>query len=157
LATKDAETANRRAKAVLIEFDHTLERAEALLAERPKRDNLTDAEIKLIADYHYAERLHDDEHQTREGTGQDAFMLSIAKQLDDAGVEYTSPIPPSEHPPAFGLSKSDVLRKISEIEFLMPIMKHGLATGDVSKVDEYLDYLLNGQFGVNLDTGSEAP
>jgi hypothetical protein len=39
---------------------------------------------------------------------------------------------------------------------MMPIMQAALARGDISKVDEHLDYLLNGQFGINLDRRSEA-
>ena len=37
LATKDVGEANRRAKAVQIEFDQILEQAQGLLAERPLR------------------------------------------------------------------------------------------------------------------------
>ena len=68
------QRANRRVKAVQIEFDRIPDRAKALIAEQPKRDSLTDAEIKLIADYHYAERLHADDEETCEGTGRDERM-----------------------------------------------------------------------------------
>jgi hypothetical protein len=91
LATKDHSEAKRRVKAVQIEFDRILERAQELLAERPLRDTISEAEIKLIADRHYAEMLHLDDEETREGTGRDEFMSAIAKQLDGAGVEYTIP------------------------------------------------------------------
>ena len=140
---------------VLMDFDRKLDSAKKLLAERPIRDSLTEAEIKLIADHHYAEMLRADDEETREGTGRDELMRSIAKQLDDAGVEYNMPIPPSENPPPFGLSDSDMRKKINGLEFEMPIMRVGLATGDVRKVSELLDYLLNGVFGINLDQGSE--
>jgi hypothetical protein len=50
LGTKDAHEANKRAKAVLIEFDRTLERAEALIAPRPLRTNLSAVEIKRMAE-----------------------------------------------------------------------------------------------------------
>jgi hypothetical protein len=82
LGTKDRSEANRRVKAVQIEFDRTLERAKDLLVERPLRDSLSEAEIKRIAEYHFAEMLHLDERETREGTGRDALMQSIASQLD---------------------------------------------------------------------------
>jgi hypothetical protein len=91
LATKDFAEAKRRVKAVQIEFDRIVERAQELLAERPLRDTLSDAEIKLIADWHYAEMLHIDDEETREGTGRDEAMRAIAKQLDDAGIEYDMP------------------------------------------------------------------
>lgn len=156
LRTKDVETANRRARLVLTDFDHKLDRAKELLAERPIRDSLTDAEIKLIADRHYAEMLLADDEETREGTGRDEFMRAIAKQLDDAGVEYDMPIPPSENPRPFGLSDSDIRKKVNSLEFEMPIMRAALATGDVSKVSEYLDYLVNGVFGFNWTRGRRA-
>ncbi len=34
-------------------------------------------------------------------------MRATAKQLDDAGVGYDTPIPPSAHKPAYGLSESE--------------------------------------------------
>src|ERR1700721_1508297 len=49
LGTKDIEQANRIAKPVLIEFDRTLDRARALIAERPARANLYPGEIKRRA------------------------------------------------------------------------------------------------------------
>jgi hypothetical protein len=155
LGTKDRSEANRRVKAVQIEFDRTLERAKDLLIERPVRDSLTEAEIKRIADYHYAEILHLDEEQTREGTGRDAFMQSIASQLDAAGVQYTMGVPFSKNPPGHGLSDADVLRRLADLEFETPILKAALATGDVSEVKKDLDYLL-ALFGINLDRQSEA-
>lgn len=155
LGTKDLETANKRAKAVLIEFDRTLDRAKELLATRPLRDTLSEPEIKRIAEYHYADMLHIDDVETREGLGRDAMMRAVAAQLDAAGVRYTMPIPPSERPPQFGLSDSDIERRLVDLEFVTPIMKAALASGDVSKVSEDLDELLD-LFGINLDRKSEA-
>ena len=37
--------------------------------KRPLRDAISEAEVKLIADRHYAEMLHFDDEETREGTG----------------------------------------------------------------------------------------
>ena len=156
LATKDHSEAKRRVKAVQIEFDRIIEQAQELLAQRPLRDTISDAEIKLMADRHYAEMLHVDDEKTREGTGRDGFMQAIAKQLDDAGVEYTAPIPPSTQPPNYGLSDSEVLKRIADLEWELPIMQAALARGDISKIDEHLDYLLNDLFGINLDPRSEA-
>lgn len=155
LGTKTAHDANRRAKAVLIQFDRILEQAAGLLAQRPLRSTISDAEIKLIADHHYAQRLHDDDVETREGTGRDAWTGEIASQLDAAGVKYSMPIPPSEHPPQFGLSDADMKRRWADLQFMLPIMRDAMASGDVSKVSEYLDELLD-HFGINLDRKSEA-
>jgi integrase len=155
LGTKDHTEAKRRIKAVQIEFDRTLERAKDLLAERPMRDGLSEAEIKRMAEYHFAEMLYVDEGKTREGTGRDALMKSIASQLDAAGVEYTMGVPFSENPPEHGLSDADVLRRQADLDFEIPILKVALATGDISQVKESLDYLL-AIFGINLDRRSEA-
>lgn len=156
LATKDHIEAKRRVKAVQIEFDRILERAQELLAERPLRDAISEVEVKLIADRHYAEMLHFDDEETREGTGRDEFTRAIAKQLDEAGVEYDTPIPPSEHTPDYGLSDSEFRKRVADLDWELPIMQAALARGDVSKVNEHLDYLLNGLFGINLDKQSEA-
>src|SRR4029077_7249160 len=111
LPTKNFADAKSRVKAVQIEFDRILERAQELLAERPLRDTLSDAEVKLIADRHYAEMLHLDDEETREGTGRDERMRAIAKQLDDAGVEYDMTIPPSANTPDYGLSDSEFRKR----------------------------------------------
>ena len=155
LGTKDVGEANRLAKPILIEFDRTLERAEGLLAERPVRETLSDVVIKLIADYHYADTLRADEEQTREGTGRDELMRSIAKQLDEVGVQYTMHIPPSERTSDYGLSDSEVHRREADLEFETPIVRAALARGDISRIKEHLDYLLD-LFGINLDRQSEA-
>lgn len=155
LATKDHAEAKRRVKAVQIGFDRILESAQELLAARPLRDTISDPEIKLIAERHYAEMLHLDDEETREGTGRDKFMRSIAKQLDAAGVQYAMPIPPSEHAPAYGLSDSEVHKRVADLEFEMPIMQTALARGDISKINEHLEELLD-LFGLNLDRQSEA-
>ena len=62
LGTKDAVRAYRVAKPVLIEFDRTLDRARALVAERPLRASLSPVEIKRMVEYHYAKKLavHDE-------------------------------------------------------------------------------------------------
>src|ERR1700730_7408373 len=156
LATKDHSEAKRRVKAVQIEFDRILERAQELLAERPSRDTISEAEVKLIADRHYAEMLHLDDEETREGTGRDEWMRAIAKQLDDAGVEYDMPIPPSANTPDYGLSDSEFRKRVADLDWELPIIQAALARGDVSKINEHLDYLLNGLFGINLDRRSEA-
>src|SRR3984957_2644723 len=156
LATKDHSEAKRRVKAMQIEFDQILKRAQEQLADSPLREHVSEWEVKLIADRHYAEMLHLDDEETREGTGRDERMRAIAKQLDDAGVEYDMPIPPSANTPDYGLSDGEFRKRVADLEWELPIMQAALARGDVSKVNEHLDYLLNGLFGINLDRRSEA-
>jgi hypothetical protein len=70
LATKDRREATRRAPHALADIDRTLRQAEALLKQpTPKaalRANLTDTEIKRMAEYVYAKTLAWDE-RTRYG------------------------------------------------------------------------------------------
>lgn len=64
LATKDLTEAKKRIKPIQIQFDSILDAANGLLAERPLRTTLSDAEIKLIAEHHYADMLHSDDAET---------------------------------------------------------------------------------------------
>jgi hypothetical protein len=54
------------------------------------------------------------------------------------------------------LADSEFRKRVADLEWILLIMQAALAKGDISKVDDHLDYLLNGQFGINLDPGSEA-
>ena len=66
LGTKDEKRAKLLSKPVMMKFDRILAQAEALLVEHPVRTELTEAEIKQIADYFYAHELGVDE-EIREG------------------------------------------------------------------------------------------
>jgi hypothetical protein len=57
LRTKDEKRARVLAKPVMMEFDRIVAKAEALLVQHPVRTQLTEAEIKRIADYFYADQL----------------------------------------------------------------------------------------------------
>jgi hypothetical protein len=71
LGTKDEKQAKIRAKPVIMNFDGILAKAEAQLVQHPVRTELTEAEIKQIADYFYALQLHADEELRVEGVGDD--------------------------------------------------------------------------------------
>jgi hypothetical protein len=64
--------------------------------------------------------------------------------------------PSSEHTPDYGLSEGVFRKRVADLDWELPIMQAALARGDVSKINEHLDYLLNGLFGINLDRRSEA-
>src|SRR4029077_7095599 len=51
---------------------------------------------------------------------------------------------------------SEFRKRAADLEWMMPIMQTALARGDISKINEHLDYLLNGLLGINLDPHSEA-
>jgi hypothetical protein len=110
LGTKDLREANVRAKPVLMEFDRVLARAEALIAQKPLRASLTQAEIERIAELHYANILAEDEEERREGTGSEPVFQSVARQLADAGIEFDTPFHIGSVP-EFGLSDREVYKR----------------------------------------------
>ena len=57
LGTKDLKAANVAAKAVLMDFDRVLARAEDRLKERPVVAALTPAQIKRMSESYYAAML----------------------------------------------------------------------------------------------------
>jgi len=82
LATKDERQAKVLAPPVMMKFDRILAQAEALLVAHPVRTELSEAEIKQIADYFYAHQLVADE-ELREG----GRARQTADRLAEAGVE----------------------------------------------------------------------
>jgi len=156
LDTKNLQDAKRRAPAVLMQFSATLAQAHALLVERPLRTTVSKREIDLIADYHFAETLAEDERETREGMSNRTLLRSIHDQLRAADVEFSMPIPFPESYPKFGLAEEETVRRAVDLEFDLETAQAALARGDISRVSEHLDYLLNGVFRINLDTECEA-
>src|SRR2546421_327956 len=87
LGTKDEKRAKVLAKPVMMKFDRILAQAEALLVEHPVRTELTEAEIKQIADYFYAHELGADEEIREGGIGSDPGLASVHRQLTEAGIK----------------------------------------------------------------------
>src|SRR3954452_7924481 len=85
LGTKSLRAANVAATHVLADFDRTFAKAEELLTERPIISALSDAQIKRMAERHYAAMLGNDEEERREGTGSETVFQSVAQQLREAG------------------------------------------------------------------------
>lgn len=67
LGTKATKEANTRAKPVQMEFDRTLERAEALLAAKPVRKSLRAIEIRRMTEFYYASILQSDDLDRQRG------------------------------------------------------------------------------------------
>ena len=91
LGTKDEKQAKVLAKPVMMKYDRVLAQAEALLVEHPVRTELTEAEIKQVADYFYAHELVADEEQREGGIGSDPGFASIHRQLTEAGINFKTP------------------------------------------------------------------
>ena len=154
LGTKDLKKAKILAKPVLMEFDRILAKAEALKVERPLRTTLSDKEIDRIAEYHFAAALAEDEEMRREGTGSEPLFQSVAKQLSDAGVEFTTQFHVGSVP-EFGLSEREMQKYEADLEAYIALAEHALARGNVSAIREQMEELLF-IFQLNLDPKSDA-
>jgi hypothetical protein len=71
----------------MMKFDRVLAQAETLLVELPVRTELTEVEIKQIADYFYAHELGVDEEIREGGIGSDPGFATIHRQLTEAGIK----------------------------------------------------------------------
>jgi hypothetical protein len=131
LGTKDEKKAKVLAKPVMMKFDRIFAQAEALLAEHPVRTELTEAEIKQVADYFYALQLNGDEELRVGGVGDDPLFASIHQQLSAAGVEFETPF--SIEKVGSGLSDR-MMHKIDEgSSIVLPALKEALARGNVER------------------------
>ncbi|SHG26348.1 hypothetical protein SAMN05443248_0933 [Bradyrhizobium erythrophlei] len=91
LATKDRREATRRAPHALADIDRTLREAAALSQTKPKaavRTTLTDAEIKRMAEYVYANALAWDE---RPRYGRDEMKRMEAEHIRLEGRPLSGP------------------------------------------------------------------
>lgn len=149
LGTKDEKRAKVLAKPVMMKFDRIIAQAEALLVEHPVRTELTEAEIKQIADYFYAHELGADEAIREEGIGSDPGFASIHRQLTEAGIKFETPFEVAEENGS-GLSDR-MMRKIEEdVSIVLPAAKEALARGNVNFIRDELNMLLQ-VFQINLD------
>jgi hypothetical protein len=141
LGTKDEKQARVLAKPVMMKFDRILAQAEALLVEHPVRTELTEAEIKRIADYFYAHELGADEGQREAGIGSDPVFSSVHRQLTEAGIEFETPFDVAEENGS-GLSDR-MMHKIEEdVSIVLPAAKEALARGNVNFIRYELNALL---------------
>jgi integrase len=152
LKTKEKRDAERRAVPLLLEFDRILAQAEALIAERPLRQSLTDGEIKAIADFFYASELASDADDRRDGTGTEELFARVHDQLLAAGIEFDTPFKPGATV-EFGLTDREMIKKKEGVSIVLPAMKTALARGDISRVRWEMDELLK-LFHINLDPQS---
>jgi integrase len=149
LGTKDEKRAKVLAKPVMMKFDRILAQAEALLVEHPVRTELTEAEIKRIADYFYALQLGADEELREEGIGSDPGFADVHRQLAEAGIEFQTPFTVAEQTGA-GLSDR-MMHKIEEdASMVLHAAKAALARGNVNFIRYELNELLQ-LFRINLD------
>jgi hypothetical protein len=149
LGTKDERQAKVLAKPIMMKFDRILAQAEALLVEHPVRTELTEAEIKRIADYFYAHELGADEELREEGTGSDPIFADVHRQLTETGIEFETPFAVAGQT---GAGRSDrMMYKIDEdVSFVLSAAKDALARGNINFIRYELNDLLQ-LFRINLD------
>jgi hypothetical protein len=138
LGTKDLLTANTAALPVLMAFDATLAKAAALLSPIPKRDVLSEREIAVMADYHYAAMLSEDEEMRRDSTGSEEVYRDVSKQLADLGIPAGTMFEPGPLQP-FGLTERELVQSQQAVDIVLPAAKVALARGDISFVKEELE------------------
>ena len=139
LSTKDVSEANKRAKAVLTEFDRTLERAEALTAPRPLVTSLSLVLIKRMAEYHYARKLASHDEYLRVGPENERAMRELDPDLD-----WDWPIP------SFGLSQGQVADANVTILEVLQEAEAALAQGNIGHIEFQIEQVLDA-FQINLD------
>ena len=149
LGTRDPRRANIMAKPVLAEFDRVLARAEALVKTVPKRSDLSEREIKQMADYLYASILLEDDAKRVEAGEEEELFQSIGLQLREAGVKAQTSFPVGQVP-AYGLSDRQLTKAKETIEWVLPAAREALARGDISFIEEDMQELLE-VFRVRLD------
>lgn len=152
LGTKDLRTANTAAMPVLMAFDATLAKAAALLSPTPRRESLSASEIAVMAEYHYASMLGEDEDVRRDGSGSEQVYQEVAKQFAELGIAAATGFD-RQPTPAFGMSEREVIQNQQSVLFVLPAAKAALARGDISFVEEELDELME-VYRFNLDTSS---
>jgi integrase len=148
LSTKDEKQAKVRAKPVMMKFDSILAKAEARLVEHPVRTELTEAEIKRIADYFYAYELCADEELRADGIGDDPLFADIHRQLTEAGIEFETPFRIEKN--GSGLSDRMMNKIEGAASDVLPLAKEALARGNVDFIRWELNELLQ-VFRINLD------
>ncbi|HWK38443.1 MAG TPA: site-specific integrase [Hyphomicrobium sp.] len=154
LGTKDLRTANTAALPMLMEFDAILAKAAALLSPIPKRDSLNASEIAVMADYHYAVLLSEDEEGRRDGSGSEQVYNGVAKQLAELGIAAATGFDQLP-PPAYGMTDREFNQSEQAVDIVLPAAKAALARGDISFVEEELDELKE-VFRCDLDPASPA-
>jgi hypothetical protein len=144
LDTKDIETANKRVKPVLIEFDRILERAEAFIAERPLRTSLSPVEIKRMTEYHYANKLASHDEYIRVAPEEErAFRSEFPSET------WIEPVP------EYGLSGGQMADARDELPDILKEAETALAQGNVGHIRFQIDQVLS-DFQVNLEHASAA-
>jgi len=87
LRTKSHNEAVRQYRVELVKLDQEFELAQARLLEQPKT-SLSDTDLQRIKALYIHGTLASDDTFREEGSGEASLVESIARQLEDCGVEF---------------------------------------------------------------------
>jgi integrase len=159
LRTKDKAEAKRRLPAVLMQFNETLKKAEALIAPEPSlppRTSLSKAEIERLAQEMYAKTLGDDERFRFGGRKYHAEVYELAQhEAEQEGRELGPPMFPLESIPEHGWSREQLELQREHLLETLAWMQQALAMGDITAVQDHMMFLLDDN-QINLDPQSDA-
>ena len=96
----------------------------------------------------FVSELAADEEGRREG-GSEASFQDVARQLDEAGIEYQTPYALGSVP-KFGLSDREMAKIDQSLEMVLPAAQEALARGNISFLKWEIDELLK-VFRINLN------
>jgi hypothetical protein len=159
LRTKDKAEAKRRLPAVLLEFNETLKKAEALIAPEPVlplRTSLSKNEIERLAQEIYAKTLSDHERLRFGGRKVHAEIYELARrEVEQEGRELGPPMFPLESIPEHGWSREQLELQREYLRQDLATMQEALAMGDITAVQDHMMPLLD-ENQINLDPQSDA-
>ncbi|MET4312840.1 site-specific integrase [Bradyrhizobium sp. RT4b] len=156
LGTKDIREANIRAKPVLAEFDRIIGRARARLAGSAtplvKRTNLSDIEIKRMAEYLYADTMSRD--ACYRATGRAVRKRDYEEAVRRFGSTDPEHIPDNEWP-AYGVHRQVAEENKAFALDTLRLLRQCAATGDISGVQDHMLEVMVA-FDVEVDPDSAA-
>ena len=153
LRTKSHKEAVQRYRVELLKLDQEFELARARSLEQPKT-SLSDTDLQRIKALYIHETLTSDDTFREEGSGEGSLVESIARQLEDCGVEFSSPWSADDiHAPS-GMSERDFLKAQDTVETLLPVARQALARGHTQFFDWEHNEFLKAQ-GYDLPQGSK--
>jgi integrase len=135
-----------------LKFDQEFGRKRSERFEQPKT-SLSDTELERLKALYIHEMLASDDSFREEGSGDGPLIEGLAKQLDDADVEFVSPWSAEDIQASFGMSERDFQKAKETVEGLLPTARHALARGNTKLFDWECNEFLKAQ-GYHLTQGS---
>lgn len=144
LKTKDRQEAVRKANVESVRIDREFAELRSD-ASPPLSVELSHGDIRQLVDEFRHRILREDEEVRFDGTGDADVYLAVTKQLDEAGVEATTPWEEGQVKASYGLSEREFTKSSDDLEFLSTHFRHALARGDISVAFDSVDELLDEQ------------